>query len=235
MFSERVDRIRRRARADLVRDRRHLRRYGMERGARLLEIGSYVGAFLEVARQLGCSAVGVDLNPDLCRYSIDRGHDVRNAPFSADDFDGEQFDGVWILNCFEELPDLDGTLHDVRRMLRPEGWLVIRTPNASFVCLAHAEQAGRWLRPVADANALLGMPFRRCLSVRGITTLFVRHGFGRVDVRGREFSSLGPEGCSAAWAASRPLRGAAYSVASRLAGQPVHPWLEVAASPRPDW
>src|SRR5438046_2182392 len=81
------------------------------------------------------------------------------------------------LNCFEALPDLDGTLHDVRRMLRPEGWLVIRTPNASFVCLAHAEQAGRWLRPVADANALLGMPFRRCLSVRGITTLFVRHGF----------------------------------------------------------
>lgn len=233
--SPRIERLRDRAYADLDLDRRRGRLPGVDPGARLLEIGSYAGAFLDVARERGCAVTGIDANPDLVAHARARGHDARVMPFAAGEFARHEFDGVFILNCFEALPDLDGVAREVQRLLRPGGTLVVRTPNATFVRVAHADDARRWLGAAADANALLGVPYRRCLTPATLVGLLQRHGFDDVDVRGREFSALRPAGWSRAWSAARPLRNLGYAVASLVARQPVYPWLHVvarASSPR---
>jgi SAM-dependent methyltransferase len=208
-----ADELHRRARRDLEHDLPRLRRYGLAPGAQLLEIGSYVGAFLDLARDLGCHVTGIDINVDLTRRCRRRGHDVRLHPFAAAEFAEQQFDGIWILNCFEALDDLHRTVEQARSVLRPGGTLVIRTPNAELVTLAHVDEAMARVRTIADANGLLGMPFRRCLSPRALVDLLGAHGFEIAELCGREFSSA----CRA--------RSTAMCV---TAGR-VPPWLEVCA------
>jgi SAM-dependent methyltransferase len=216
--------LRDKALADLNADSNRLARFGCGPGARLVEVGSYVGAFLDFARGAGCDIVGVDPNEALAGWCRQRGHDVRTAVFSAELFPRETFDGVWILNCFEQLPDLDAAVQDAHRVLRPGGPLVIRTPNAAFVAAAH-HSSRTVLRRIADANAVLGVPYRRCLTPSTIRVLLTRNGFRDVHVRGREFSSVGPS----RWVAWSAPRLGAYRAASLVAGRIVHPWLEIVA------
>ena len=226
----RVERLRTHQVADLRREEPRLTRFGLRPGARLVEIGSYVGALLDVATDAGCQIVGVDVNPELVRLARGRGHDVRRG--SLDRLDGlpDQNDGVWILNCFEQLSDLDGVLCRAHSLLRHGGHLVIRTPNATFVSALHRPHQPARLSSTLDANAVLGVPFRRCLSARGITQLLHDHRFRVEEIRGREFTSRTPAGSTGAWGALRPLRGLAYGLASTVTGEPMHPWLEILAA-----
>jgi SAM-dependent methyltransferase len=221
-------RLRDKALADLDAESRRLVRLGCRPGARLLEVGSYVGAFLDFAGGAGCDVVGVDLNDSLAEWCRQRGHDVRTTAFAAELFPGERFDGVWILNCFEQLSDLDQVVHDAKSLLRPGAPLVVRTPNAVFIEQAHRGNS-TLLRRIAAANAVLGVPYRRCLSPAAVCLLLARHRFRELEIRGREFSSLPPENWPSSWAASRKLRLAAYRAASVLKGEVLHPWLEVVA------
>ena len=77
------------------------------------------------------------------------------------------------------------------------------------------------------------MPFRRCLSAAGVATLLGRSGFQVEDIHGRELSSVRPVGYARAWTMTRPARSVAYGTASTLLRVPVHPWLDVLASPSP--
>jgi SAM-dependent methyltransferase len=219
--------LRARARRDLEVNRRRLRRYGVRRGARLLEIGSFVGAFLDFARDADADVVGVDLNGALCRCCRRRGHDVREGAFSAEDFPEHVFDGVWILNCFEAFSDLQENLRQVRRVLRPSGDLVIRTPNAAFVELAHRDTTPEWLRQVADHNALLGVPYRRCLSMPALAMVLIDACFEVHECRGRSFSSHAQQS-TMAWDAARSVPNAA-GPAHRTPNVPVQPWVEISA------
>ncbi len=72
-----LDELCRKGRAELDRKAGRLRARGVVAGARLLEIGSYGGAFLELAHQAGCRATGIDINPDVVAHCRARGFDVR--------------------------------------------------------------------------------------------------------------------------------------------------------------
>jgi SAM-dependent methyltransferase len=154
---------------------------------------------------------------------------VHSGAFSADDFPDHSFDGIWILNCFEALPDISDALQQIRRLLKPDGRLVIRTPNAALVALSHHPRAPDWLRNLADRNALLGMPYRRCLSLPALTTVLTAQKFRVEEWRGREFASCKTTRSRIAADSARVLRLTAYQLAS-LPGRPQHPWLEIAAT-----
>jgi SAM-dependent methyltransferase len=172
-------------RASLERDPGRLRARGVVAGARLLEIGSYAGAFLEVAREAGCHATGIDVNADVVAHGAERGLDIRGGTFEPSSFAAGGFDGVWILNCFEQLPDHGVALAGAARVLRPGGTLVIRTPNAEFLRLVYATPPDPRLRAVADANGVLGVPFAKCFSAPALAREIEAHGLAVVGVEGR--------------------------------------------------
>jgi SAM-dependent methyltransferase len=195
-----LERLRRRGRAELDLAARPMRARGVAPGARLLEVGSYAGAFLEFARDHGARATGVDVNPDVVAHCDARGLDVRCEAFDADRLGDGQFDGVWILNCFEQLPDHDRALAGAARLLRPGGTLVIRTPNAAFVRALYGARECPALHAVASANALLGVPFAKCFSPAALTRAIEAHGLRVVRLEGRPYSAAaGAGGPVAAW------------------------------------
>jgi 2-polyprenyl-3-methyl-5-hydroxy-6-metoxy-1,4-benzoquinol methylase len=209
---ETLERLRRRGRAEIDRRAARMRARGVVGGARLLEVGSYSGAFLEFARDMGCRATGLDVNADVAAHCDARGLDVRCGPFEAHRFGAGEFDGVWILNCFEQLPDHVLVLEGAARLLRPGGTLVIRTPNAAFLSQLYATAAGARLRAMADANAVLGVPYAVCFSPGALRRAIEAHGMRVERLEGRAFSSA----AAAGWPRGAPA-----------------PWLEVTARRAP--
>jgi SAM-dependent methyltransferase len=223
-----LDRLRERELADLRHDARWLRMHGVRPGARLLEVGSYAGAFLDYARDVGAEAVGVDVDPNIAAYCRRHGHDVRTEAVSAESL-GSAFDSAWVLNCFEQLPDPDAVLQELGLVIRREGTLVIRTPSAEFVRLAHQSRLAPLLRPVADASGLLGVPFERVFSAPAIVRLLRVNGFTVTRLRGREYTALVARERSSRWGLHRRARVALYAVASARTGRRLHPWFDVIA------
>jgi SAM-dependent methyltransferase len=156
-----------------LRERGWLIAHGLRRGARVLEVGSYVGGLLAVAGRTGCAATGIDVGHETSAFTRSLGFDVVTGQLDGVAFPTASFDAVFVLNCFEQLPDPVATLTELRRLLRDSGSLVIRTPDADFVRDAHAPET----RAVAGRSGVLGVPFLRCLSSGALDGMLRRECF----------------------------------------------------------
>jgi SAM-dependent methyltransferase len=139
-------------------------------GARVVEVGSYVGGFLTAARQWGWDVIGVDIGRDTSRFSRALGFDVRAVPLEQGGFERESLDAVFIWNCFEQLAAPRGALAVARRLLRRSGVLVLRVPDARFYAQC------RSLAPLA-CNGLLGWPHRFGFDAAALCRLAAEVGF----------------------------------------------------------
>lgn len=173
-------------------------------GDRVLEIGSYVGGFLRYATELGCAAIGVDVGDDSRDFCRRLGYDVH----TEDEIDriaaADQtaFDSVWVLNCFDQLPDPAGALLQARTLVRHGCRLVIRTPDASAVQHAYRLGGDHTLR--ALRSGLWAVPFLNCFSEAGIASLLRRCGFDVIERRSRISDGGDPSGWFDVVATTRP-------------------------------
>jgi SAM-dependent methyltransferase len=92
---------------------------------------------------------------------------VLTGELDAQPITSGSFDAVFVMNCFEQLPDPGTTLLELRRVLRDDGSLLIRTPDADFVRAAHRPA----VRAFAGSRGVLGVPFVRCLSTRALDAM----------------------------------------------------------------
>jgi 2-polyprenyl-3-methyl-5-hydroxy-6-metoxy-1,4-benzoquinol methylase len=230
---ELLDDMRRRFLKAYEGDRDWLMGLPLEPGARVLEVGSYVGAFLEFARQAGWRAVGIDPGRQIVDYARRLGGEVLHAPFSATavrrELEDVRFDAVWILNCFEQLPNLASALRDVRELLKPHGLLVIRTPSGDFVRLLYRLRAQRLARTLMAGTNLGGVPYARCLTKRSLESLLLAHDFTDIAVRGHEPSSLAATAFRQTWLRSGRARKLLYAGSTAATGRYCHPWMYATA------
>lgn len=173
-------------------------------GARVAEVGSYVGGFLTAAGQWGWSATGVDIGRDVVRFCRRLGLDVR------DSLDMRSLDAVFIWNCFEQIADPYALLEETHRALHPAGLLVIRVPDADFY-------ARRLPLEILGYNSLLGWPHRFGYGAETLRRLVEQHAFEFVHTLRRP--------------AIRPFREAMHSWAreeeARLIGEANYGWIEM--------
>lgn len=138
----------------------------LEAGARVLEIGPHLGAFLQVAREWDWKPEGVDIGKDTTRFIRSQGFTIHNQVLEKCQFPRDAFDAVFIWNCFEQLPDAHATLAEAHRVLKPDGVLVLRTPNALFyrVCQQRLKESpggdlALWIVRALGYNNLLAFPY----------------------------------------------------------------------------
>ena len=147
-----------RAHIEAYRRKEALYRPQLPEGAKIVEVGSYVGGFLHVAHEWGWEATGVDVGHDTAAFARARGYATRNEPLEECGFDDASFDGVFIWNCFEQLDDSKRVLGEARRILKPHGILVIRTPNAGFYVACEQRRSERDILIALGHGNLLGFP-----------------------------------------------------------------------------
>lgn len=164
------------------RDKKEPYRKLLAPGSKVLEIGSHYGAFLQVAIEWGWHPAGVDIGKDTSRYAKSKGYLVFDKELEDCALPGGIFDGVFVWNCFEQVPAPHTLLREIRRILKRDGLLVVRTPNAIFYELCEAMlQDGNGTHEIALSamayNNLLAFPYLYGYNSVNLNQLVSSEGF----------------------------------------------------------
>lgn len=99
---------------------------------RVLDIGCGSGGYLAFLATLGWTCHGIEPGPKSRAYAQEvLGLTVHQGPLESCRFPEAFFDVVTMWHVIEHLPDPLGTLREVRRILKPDGLLMLRTPNVA--------------------------------------------------------------------------------------------------------
>ncbi|HEY7183197.1 MAG TPA: class I SAM-dependent methyltransferase [Blastocatellia bacterium] len=148
-----------------------LKRFGAE--GRFLEIGCSTGEMLEAASS-SFTVMGVEADERTSRAAAMRGLDVFNGSLRDARFPEGHFDVAAMYHVIEHVPSPRRELLELRRIIKPGGWLVLETPNIATVW--YRLLGGRWRQFIPDHIFFF--------SPRTITRLCESGGFEVRELRG---------------------------------------------------
>jgi SAM-dependent methyltransferase len=108
---------------------RRLRRRLPPPGARVLDIGTAGGAFLDAAKRYGYDAVGLEPSRHLVERGQARGLAVEQGTIATNPLPPASFDLVCLWDVLEHVTDPAGALRAIRPLLKPAGLLLINFPD----------------------------------------------------------------------------------------------------------
>jgi len=97
---------------------------------RFLDIGCGNGDTLEIAREMGAEAYGIELNPKSVKICCDKGLNVHCGTLENTRYPDDYFDIIWMSQVIEHLSSPKHSLKEIKRILKPSGKLYIFCPNA---------------------------------------------------------------------------------------------------------
>lgn len=214
-------------------------------GARVVEIGSYAGGFLHVATSWGWQVEGIDIGEDAARFANSRGYRTYQVTLEERAYSDNSLDGLFIWNCFDQLPNPASTLLEAFRILKQGGPIVIRTPNAAFyqLCRQELDLSGETadvdlndhaMTRILGYNNLLGFPYQFGFSPSNLERLLERTGFTKDKLLPSQLMAI-PAGESPDWAQNeaKETSDLLTSLADRFSLiQPellISPWMELIA------
>lgn len=99
---------------------------------KVLDVGCACGFFLEAATEAGWEAYGVELSSFAAELAREKfGARVHNGTLEEAGYPEGFFDAVTLFDLLEHVPAPGAFLGEVRRVLRPEGRLLLVLPNAA--------------------------------------------------------------------------------------------------------
>ena len=212
-------------------------RAALGRGGTVLEVGSYVGAFLDAAGGEGLTAEGADVSEPANCFARSLGfvaHDGELRDIPPD----REFDAVVVWNTFDQLVDPRGTIASAVDRLSASGVFAVRVPNGQCYVTwrRRLDGPGRVRRAAARSilaqNNLLTFPYRWGFTVGSLSRLLRDAGLVVELVYGDVLVPIGDE-WTRPWARveERVAKAVLRVVASR---DPEHaPWIEVYARKTP--
>ena len=130
----------------------------LRRRGHLLDVGCAMGYFQLAAERHDWTTVGVELSPEQAAYAREvLGLDVYTGRFEDTDSEPASFDLVTLWNVIEHVPDPRRFLIRARTLLKPDGMLVLQTPNqgsliTTLARLCYYLSRGRYLLPVYSVD-----------------------------------------------------------------------------------
>ena len=188
----------------------------------VLEIGSYLGAFLHVAKEHGWRASGVDVNESANEFA--RAHGAEVMAGAIEDVPADhRYDVVTLWNCLDQLPDPERALLHGRALVADGGLVTARVPNGAFYAALINKP---FRRSLLAQNNLLAFPYRFGFTTKSLRTLFTQTGFEVVRLRGDTLVAT-----AGAWTRRWAVREERIVKAvTRLVMPRAHsPWIEVYA------
>ena len=100
---------------------------GAGNGRSLLDIGAYIGVFVDVAKQSGWDSWGVEPSEWAAKFAQEHGLNVIHGTQDAEELEGRGFDVITMWDVIEHVPDPSGEMAKAYELLNPGGWLVLHT------------------------------------------------------------------------------------------------------------
>jgi len=92
----------------------------------LLDIGAGTGDFLWVAKQDGWKTTGIEPNSKARNSAEGKGISFAENLASLQD---DSFDVITMWHVLEHIPDLDFQIRELKRLLKPQGTVIVAVPN----------------------------------------------------------------------------------------------------------
>jgi 2-polyprenyl-3-methyl-5-hydroxy-6-metoxy-1,4-benzoquinol methylase len=93
---------------------------------KILDIGAGTGDFLSVAKQNGWQIIGVEPSDKAKAIALKK--EVAFAEDTAQ-LEDHSFDVISMWHVLEHVPDLDSQIKELKRLLKPNGSLIVAVPN----------------------------------------------------------------------------------------------------------
>jgi SAM-dependent methyltransferase len=167
----------------------------------LLDVGCGSGEFLAYMRGLGWRVEGVEVDPMAVESARSLGLSVREGELAAQNYPDRYADVVCLIHVIEHLHDPMSTLVESLRILKPNGRLVIATPNGAS--LGHLWFKSNWWALDPPRHLMIFNPpsLRRLASSAGLEIQWLVS----TARRARNAWTLGRRlSYSATWDMSRP-------------------------------
>jgi len=127
---------------------RSLSRTIPEKGAKVLDIGTAGGAFLEAAERFGYMATGLEPSLFLVNEGKKRNLKIEQGTIDNHPFQKESFDMVCLWDVIEHLCDPKKDLLEIRTLIKPGGILLINYPDIGTLMAKAAGKRFWWLLSV---------------------------------------------------------------------------------------
>ncbi len=156
--------------------RRVLRHLGPAEGRRLLDVGAYCGYFVEVAREGGFRAEGLELSRWAAEHARARGLAVHTETLEERAGRGERYQVVTLWDVLEHLADPRAELAAAFRLLEPGGRLWLSTIDTGSLLARLLGERWPWLMDMhlfyfdrSNLSALLEETGFRVVALRSYT------------------------------------------------------------------
>ncbi len=115
---------------------------GVANGRRLLDVGAYIGVFVETAKAAGWNAIGVEPSQWAAKVAQAQGLPVIEGTLEAAELVGQRFDVVTMWDVIEHVADPMAELAKSFDLLEPGGFLAVHTMDIDS--LAAKVMGRRW-------------------------------------------------------------------------------------------
>ncbi len=100
---------------------------GPGEGRKFLDVGAYIGVFVEVARERGWDAQGIEPSAWAAQFAQDHGLPVLEGTLDHPDLEDQSFDVITIFDVIEHLADPLGELRKAHAKLKVGGTIAVHT------------------------------------------------------------------------------------------------------------
>ncbi len=140
----------------------------LPRGSRVLDVGCGRGVLFPTLADLGMETHGFEISPTAAQGADHRAEIRIASRLDQAGYDEESFDLIVLCHVLEHLPDPQGTLEEIHRILKPGGKLAVSVPNFSSL-------QAQWTGP---AWFHLDLPRHLChFPAEGLKQLLEQSGF----------------------------------------------------------
>jgi 2-polyprenyl-3-methyl-5-hydroxy-6-metoxy-1,4-benzoquinol methylase len=141
---------------------------------RVVDVGCGSGATLDQLRKLGWRVEGVDSDPKAAAAASSRGLRVHLGSLPDQRYPDGSMDAVTMSHVIEHVLDPVSLLRECRRVLKPDGRLIVVTPNAGS--LGHIRYGAAWrgLEPPRHLQVFTGPSLRRAAETAGLWPVMLR-------------------------------------------------------------
>ena len=97
----------------------------LQKKGKLLDIGAGTGDFLLTAKNDGWNVIGVEPSEKARLIAAKKGIELKPVA----DFNDHSFDIITMWHVLEHVPDLQNQIKELKRLLKPNGAIIIAVPN----------------------------------------------------------------------------------------------------------
>ncbi len=147
-----------------------LRQYQLEGNLDILDIGAGNGRLIDQLRGAGHTVTGIEPDPDARKIATEKQLDI--YPGTAENYPAEiqdkRYDVIFMIHVLEHCVDPDKAVQNAVNLLKPNGVLVIETPNNGALGAKMAGRCWRWLDVPRHLNFFTQAGLENLISRSGV-------------------------------------------------------------------